>query len=260
MTDTNTDTPRLEPNSDNTRIMLSLGKFAARREELGLTLSDVFARTRIITKNLAALEQKDFASLPSSPVYTRGFIRLYAKALNVDPEYALQEYDDYLKNIEDQVVAVEKSEADVIRNNKSSRVLFLSVILVFVFLGALVFLFNAQYVGDTEDQAANNLSSQEENAEMAAPAFELSEIIPPEPLKLMIRARETSWIAVRVDDQEKTHEAILSARNTVTFTGNRFSLNVGNAGGVDVFLQGKPLPSLGKKGEAVRINLPAENQ
>jgi len=291
---TDTDTPRLEPEPDDARRMMPLAKFASRREELGLALSDVFARTRVSVRYLAALERGDFSSLPVS-VYVRDFIKQYAKILDVNPLYALQEYDHYLKNTKNQVVDPEQKTdtpkyipQNVSPKNKSSHVLFLSVILMIALGGLLVFLLGsntAQQPQRKDQQTVKSpLSSQEEEDVMVisaskpeknstdnaaavtggeklqkAVAEAISSITVSGPLKLTIKARETTWIGVRIDDQRKDQETTLYAGGTATFTGNRFWLNIGNAGGADIFLQGKPLPSLGKKDEAVRIVLPPKN-
>ena len=309
---TNTDTPHLEPELDDAHRMLSLAKFASRREELGLTLSDIFLRTRISVKNLAALERGDFASLPNH-VYTSDFIRQYAKLLDINPRQALQEYGNYLKNIGNQVVVTENSapepEVDTSQGigiaspNKSSRMLFLFVILLIVLGGCLVFLLESnttltQRSRDAKDQQAVKsppLPREEENVMVATEPAKISPdgavaasgdnaaitpVLPPTegeilqkalveamsaitisgPMKLMVKARETTWIGIRIDDQRKEQETTLYAGGTATYTGNRFWLNIGNAGGTDVFLEGKLLPSFGKKGEAVRIVLPPKNQ
>ncbi|MDR2861014.1 MAG: DUF4115 domain-containing protein [Syntrophobacterales bacterium] len=285
-----TDTPHLEQELDNTSKALPLAKYAPRREELGLTLSDIFGRTRITIKNLTALEQEDFASLPA-PVYTQGFIRQYAKLLNIDPAHALQEYDDYLKSASAPVFLAEKPDAPQNNfsqiqtpTNKSSHVPVLSVILAIVLFGFFIFLLEnnttqQRTLSAKNQQAAENPSASQEGEEgmaedasgepvntavlLTGEALQKSveeiaaTVTASGPLKLTIKARETTWIAVRADGQNK--EQTLYAGGTATFTGKCFSVNIGNAGGTDVFLQGKFLGALGKKGEAVRIVLPSKN-
>jgi cytoskeleton protein RodZ len=73
--------------------------------------------------------------------------------------------------------------------------------------------------------------------------------------KLTITAKENTWIGIRVDQQEG-QQAYLRPGDTVTFTGAQFRLDVGNAGGIDLTLQGNPLPPLGKSGQIVHITLP----
>ncbi len=69
-----------------------LGSYLQRhREELGLTLADLEARTRIRRRILEAIENGDWDQLPPS-VYIRGLIRNYAKAIGVSPAAAHRMY------------------------------------------------------------------------------------------------------------------------------------------------------------------------
>ncbi len=80
-----------EQNTDPTFVDLKTA-----RETLGFTLKDLFERTRISVANLEAMENGDFHLLPV-PIYTRNFIKTYARALNVDSAVVLQRYENYLK-------------------------------------------------------------------------------------------------------------------------------------------------------------------
>ncbi|HAR98679.1 MAG TPA: hypothetical protein DCS11_07290 [Syntrophus sp. (in: bacteria)] len=70
----------------------------ALRESRGLTLENVHQRTRISMTNLEALEAFRFEALPI-PIYTRGFLRLYAQAVGIDPAPFLEHYRQYLDTI-----------------------------------------------------------------------------------------------------------------------------------------------------------------
>ena len=67
------------------------------REARGLSLSDVFQATRVSMINLQALENGDFKALPP-PVYTRNFIRKYARAVGADEKPLLKRYETYLES------------------------------------------------------------------------------------------------------------------------------------------------------------------
>lgn len=69
------------------------------RESKGLTLKDLFMRTRISVVNLEAIEKGDYHLLPV-PIYTRNFIKTYADALGVDGKPFLQRYENYLQSIQ----------------------------------------------------------------------------------------------------------------------------------------------------------------
>jgi len=69
----------------------------SKRESLGLTLDDVFQKTRIRTSYLRAIENSEYDVLPD-PVYTRNFIKTYAKFLGVSDEPLLKHYEDYIQS------------------------------------------------------------------------------------------------------------------------------------------------------------------
>ena len=58
------------------------------REERGLTLDDVARITRVPLRTLEAIEDGDRTALPA-PVYVRGFVRAFARAVGVAPEDAV---------------------------------------------------------------------------------------------------------------------------------------------------------------------------
>jgi len=55
----------------------------AGRERLGLSLSDIAAKTRVPTRHLESIELSNYDALPGQ-TYTLGFARSYAKALEMD--------------------------------------------------------------------------------------------------------------------------------------------------------------------------------
>jgi transcriptional regulator with XRE-family HTH domain len=66
------------------------------RESKGLTLKDIFERTRISVTNLEAIENGNFHKLPP-PVFTKSFIKIYAKTLGIDGSSTLACYEQYLE-------------------------------------------------------------------------------------------------------------------------------------------------------------------
>ncbi|WP_460030309.1 RodZ domain-containing protein [Megalodesulfovibrio paquesii] len=66
-----------------------------RRMELGLSIDDVMARTKLGRRTLEMLEQGDLQELPH-PVYIKGFIKAYIAVLNVEMEDLLPGLDGVL--------------------------------------------------------------------------------------------------------------------------------------------------------------------
>lgn len=80
------------PVTPKSRIMSTIGQqFKAAREAKGVTEADAGSATNIMTKTIEALEADDF-SIMAAPTYAKGFIRLYAKYLDIDPNPLIEEY------------------------------------------------------------------------------------------------------------------------------------------------------------------------
>ncbi len=68
------------------------GLLAAARVRSGLSLEQVADRSRVPLQALAAIDADDFEALPAM-VYVRGFIRLYATEVGLDPAAPIARLD-----------------------------------------------------------------------------------------------------------------------------------------------------------------------
>lgn len=66
------------------------------RQHLSLELNEVAAQTKIGKHNLKAIEEEDVPDLPA-PVYLKGFLRTYARALGLDPHQVAEDYIEVIK-------------------------------------------------------------------------------------------------------------------------------------------------------------------
>ena len=57
----------------------------AERREQGLSLGDVARQLKLSVRQVEALERDEYEAFPG-PVFVRGFLRNYAKLLQLDPE------------------------------------------------------------------------------------------------------------------------------------------------------------------------------
>jgi transcriptional regulator with XRE-family HTH domain len=65
----------------------------AAREALGKSTSEMAQATRITMQQLQGLEADDYSSIPA-PMYVRGFIKLYAQELGLNPEPLVARYEE----------------------------------------------------------------------------------------------------------------------------------------------------------------------
>lgn len=72
--------------------MATLGhQLKAAREAKGVSESEAGAATKILTRIIVAMEADDFSGM-AAPTYAKGFIRLYAAYLGLNPEPLVEEY------------------------------------------------------------------------------------------------------------------------------------------------------------------------
>ncbi|SNR71707.1 cytoskeleton protein RodZ [Methylobacillus rhizosphaerae] len=75
------------------------------REQHGLTVEDISQRLRLSIRQILALESDDFAVLPEA-VITRGFIRNYARLLQIDAAPLLEVYSRYTPAQNSQAISI----------------------------------------------------------------------------------------------------------------------------------------------------------
>lgn len=78
-------------------------RLAQKRQSAGLSVTDVAASLRLHPNQVRAMEQEDLARLPA-PAYVRGFIRSYARVLNIDPAPLLSDLNAKLAPVSESVV------------------------------------------------------------------------------------------------------------------------------------------------------------
>lgn len=69
---------------------------------------------------------------------------------------------------------------------------------------------------------------------------------------------DTTWLSVQIDKEKKKSAIYQKGDHLVWQAEKKISLFVGNAGGIVLSLNGKPVPSIGKSMESARVSFPAE--
>lgn len=266
----------------------------AAREARGFSLNDVFYATRVTMINLTALESWDFDRLPP-PVYTRNFIRKYAQAIGVDEKPILNRYERHLDGIKP---PREETEGTKPRLKTGWRYFFLFVSLtIAIVAGILVYtlylddrsgrLFSPAQSGESIPSAQVDPASPLEPstipqtmplpepppvvttttaATRAIPAPEVPAVLPSsenateKALHLIIEAKELTWARITEDHHSPSEVLLKPGERIERRASDFFQLDIGNAGGIDLIFQGKPLGSLGKRGQVIHIRLPDKAQ
>jgi len=252
--------------------MSSLGiRLRELRENKGVSLDDIARSTRVGRRHLEALETDSWGELPA-PVFVKGFIRAYCEFLEASPDEALQLY----REAAGETVKPERVQS-LAHAAPSRRVGPLMVSLVlFIALGASLFalrigLKSAPGPAPAVSWPARGSSeSAPRSTATPVPAPPAAPVQPaPGPAgeprlavqRLLVRAVEPTWIRVQVDEGQVAEELMQPGAVREWTAARRFVLTVGNAGGLEVDLNGRRIPALGAKGAVIqRLVLPADAQ
>src|SRR5579864_6980844 len=92
------------------RVKTFGNKFRKERERLHYSIEDVASVTKIGARMLKAIEDEHFDLLPGG-IFTKGFIRAYAKHLGMNDQEIVEEYLDCIRQRQIDVLSASESDA-----------------------------------------------------------------------------------------------------------------------------------------------------
>ncbi len=266
----------------------TLGKFLkSQRESKKISLREVAKNTRIREHILKAIEEDHPELLPPA-TYVKGFLLAYAKYLRLDPNDVLLRYERVLKG-EPPVPSppqplTPKQKIPATRPSKSKPKALWNTKQVWVVVAVIVasfavFYFFSPYaskppieplpvrsvegkpsVASPPPAAATARAPEEKpvveekkpltSSPPVAAAISLQE---KKALSLLLRAGEETWVSLQTDDQAEKEMTFKPGDAVSVQASNRIRIKLGNAGGLDLTLNGRPLGKFGKSGEVVTL-------
>jgi cytoskeleton protein RodZ len=251
--------------------MPALGeRFRAAREARGLTLSDVAEHIRIRSVYLAAIEDENWAAI-GAPVYIRGFLRTYARFLGLDPEEVVADFNGQASAPSEPVTSPSGSSPKTsYLHDEQAPARALSPLIWIASLVAVVLIAIVVYneaMLHARQTAALPSNSPLVSPAASAPALAAAQSSTPDgsatplpslspnpapggPNTLEVRISSPSWLRVTVDGNVSM-EGTFPAGTVRQFHGKVAMLRIGNAGGVEVIVDGKSLGKLGSAGDVI---------
>ena len=257
--------------------MATFGENLRREREMrGVTLEEISASTKISVRFLKALEDEDLARVPGG-IFTRSFVRAYAKYLGLDEDHVMAEYH---------LLVPPKSDTDIFRIAKSapmhqregSRGPILAVLVAAVLLGSgyLLYLYTrastevkppAAVVAPALPAPAppppatptlDAPMAQEQippRPQAGAPTPPAMAVSPSQNMTLQVAATERSWVAVDADGKMVLQRVLGPGEFETLQAKETFDVTTGNALGIVLTLNGETLKPLGRRGEVKTIRL-----
>lgn len=227
-------------------------RFRAAREARGLSITDVAEQIRIRSLYLAAIEDENWNTI-GAPVYVRGFLRTYARFLGLDPEEAVGAFNRTQPLPQTNAPA---SETEPSRSERPSwvgpAVLWGAATVAVLLIAFVVFseLTMPRRAGLPATAAASAAPVAASPTASAPLAVSTPALIPGAAKSLALVLSAPSWLRVTVDGNVSM-EGTFPAGTSKTFHGKNALVRIGNAGGVEIYVDGKDVGKLGKQGDVV---------
>lgn len=264
-------------------------KLKREREMRGVTLNEISESTKIARRHLEALESEDFASLPGG-VFNKGFVRAYARFIGIDEDQAVADYSAINGEVappEDQfpLEVHEKPNRELNPRNSQLPMIAAGVALLLLVAGSFLWRSKHQHrVGvlpavaassDSDDHAQaspdpvqaspeaareksrllhvkEKVAKREPQKESEQPASAPLEkhLTPQNSFFVIIKAKEDAWISVMADGRRVSHGILKADKERFIRAARQIVVKTGNAGGIDVYFNGKPVGAVGNESEA----------
>jgi cytoskeleton protein RodZ len=230
-------------------------RFRAAREARGISLSQAAEQIRIRSVYLAAIEEENWGAI-GAPVYTRGFLRTYARFLGLDPEEAVATFNRTLPapSPASAPTQTEPAPRRATPTWAGAALLWTASIVAVLLIAFVVF---SELTMPRRGAAPPTAIAQSTAPPSAVPATATPKPTPALPAGMTDGAKSLalvlsapSWLRVTVDGNVSM-EGTFPAGTSKTFHGRNALVRIGNAGGVEIYLDGKDLGKLGKSGDVV---------
>ncbi|MFD7342107.1 helix-turn-helix domain-containing protein [Streptomyces violascens] len=258
------DRPPIEDDGPSIGRALQQARIAA-----GLTVDEVSSTTRVRIPIVHAIEQDDFSRC-GGDVYARGHIRTFAQAVHLDPAPLVARYDADHGGRPAPTPAAPLFEAERIRPEPRrpnwTAAMVAAIVVVVGFVGFTMFSGGDKGKGGTS--VADGPAQQKLPSASALPPKPPAPKPTPTPSDSAIAAvpgdkvtvkvtatNDKSWISAKDHNGKMLFDGLLQKGEAQTFQdGQQVDLVLGNAGAIELYVNGKKIDSKFEDGQVERLS------
>lgn len=240
---------------------VSFGSWLRRQREVReISLREIADASKISLRYLEAFEQDRFDVLPA-PIFARGFLREYAKYVGLDPDEVVNHFLSAKQALEPEEQGEAEAEPPPSRSSWVLNLLLVLAVLIVIALVAML-AFHAERSRGGQSEPAPDV----ESSRSAAPAGEpppavAEEVAPPRPVTAAAPAADADgleaatapeapltvtlefvdrcWVVIDVDGRREIQQEVAAGESLRLEAQERVRLTLGNAGGVEVRVNGR---------------------
>jgi len=228
------------------------------RESANVSLVELSEKTRLRKSLLVGIERDDF-SMCGGNVYARGHLRIIASIIGLDPTAIVAEFDKDHSPISDStqmsgpVLLTEESRSPAMTWRLLGSVL--GVGLVAAFLWLIVPGFHVASTSKAVTSIPEAVVSQVPTTAPSADPTASAVATKTDSVSVIVTSTTgSSWMAVTNSSGGQLFSSMLHRGESKEFTDpQQISLTIGNAGGVELQVNGKNLGSPGGSGQVVHL-------
>jgi cytoskeleton protein RodZ len=235
----------------------------------GLTVDEVSSVTRVRVPIVRGIEQDEFSRC-GGDVYARGHIRVLARAVRLDPEALINQFDAEHGGRPEPTPAAPLFDAERIRPEPRrpnwTAAMVAAIVAVVGFVGFTLFSGGgkgdgssvAEKTGSAKPTASASTSPSPSKSGEQKPEPSESAIagVPADKVTVKLTAEDgQSWISAQDHNGRLMEEGVLRKGQSKTFSDSkRIDLVLGNAGAIKLFVNGKEVKNLSHSGSVQRLS------
>ena len=248
--------------------LASFGEELRREREIrGISLKEISDATKISKRFLEAIERNDHKTLPA-PVFTRGFVREYARYLGLNSEDIVNRYnfaaagDDRIEqSLHLERLTQPQTPTPSPRDRKSipppyariDRNVWILAVIVVALLGATWWALKHKRETRAEEARLEAATTTIAPKPVVPPPVPVPEPQIDDTLRLTIDVSRDSWVTLQADGKTILDERMREGDHRTFEAKEAFHfVAIGNAGGLALKLNDLDLPPLGKRGQVVK--------
>jgi transcriptional regulator with XRE-family HTH domain len=237
-----------EPKKDET-----LGKILKQtRLEKNLSLEDIHRKTKIPLKFLQTIEEDEIPDMDA--IYVRGLIKIYCNFLGLNYREILEKFPIETKK-EPQKESILFSSSKV--RFKIYRISSKNTIIIIFIIVGIIFISNL--FKNMTKKPAPILKEMNKHAPqvtlpqtLESPKEKISPSVSNQMIRIRLYAKQDCWVKAIVDGRVVFQSILKKGRFQAWEAKESLELSLGNAGGVELYINEKPFSTLGKSGQVIR--------
>jgi cytoskeleton protein RodZ len=241
------------------------GDLRRARAARGLSLPDIAQRTKINQSLLRAIEENRFDRVPGG-LFTRGYLRAYAREVQLDPESLVERYRSEFEApaaLTEPSIADSASAEDIdsIGTNDGGGSGHAAGLVVVLLIGLAYFGFARGINTPSASAGPKPTDAIEASAPQPIPTSTAGTLDTPRsvPLKLAIQTTANCWVAVSIDGEPVVARLMTAGERVQYEVREVVTIRIGDPAAFTFTLDGIPGRALGTAGTPVNLKFNRQN-